>query len=272
MFYMLAACVAGMAGWSVDVAAQAPAGSPAPAKEIREFEVLLKGKPTGTTKFTIESLPDGRTVVTTDAVIRVNMVVFTYNYDFHGVDTWIGDRLVSFQSHGADGGKKFAVDGAVGPSGSQMTVNQKKSQGPAFLFTCNYWRLPPGLPKNQPLPTVDASTGATQNVPHRRRRAGRRYGGRRRSPCRGVPPDWRRRRHALGRTLKAASCANKASNRAMRPNCGSSKSRVRRVVPSIRPDSMLSKGRQPALRARQADDVSGTLAQTTCSTRTDDES
>jgi Family of unknown function (DUF6134) len=90
--------------------------------------------------------------------------VFTYNYDFHGVDTWIGDRLVSFQSHGADGGKKFAVDGAVGPSGSQMTVNQKKSQGPAFLFTCNYWRLPPGLPKNQPLPTVDASTGATQNV------------------------------------------------------------------------------------------------------------
>src|SRR5262249_33092637 len=123
-----------------------------------------KGKPTGSTKFSIEQFADGRTVVTTDAVVRVNMIVFAYSYEFHGTETWLGDRLVSFESHGSDGGKKFDLDANANQTGFQMNVNKKPSTGPAFLFTCNYWRLPGNLPRDRALPTVDASTGATQSV------------------------------------------------------------------------------------------------------------
>jgi hypothetical protein len=150
---------------SFDQLPRANAAGPAAAnREVREFDVLLKGKPTGTTKFTIDQLPDGRTVVTTDAAVKVNMVVFVYNYEFHGVETWAGDFLQSFQCQGSDGGKKFAVSGSVGPAGCQLTVNQKNIQGPQFAMTGNYWRLPALAPRDRPLPIVDPSTGALQNV------------------------------------------------------------------------------------------------------------
>jgi hypothetical protein len=140
------------------------AGPATVSKEVREFEVLLKGKPTGTTKFTIEQFPDGRTVVATDALVRVNMVVFVYTYEFHGVETWVGDRLASFQSQGSDGGKKFAVSGSIDSGNCQLTVNHKKVQRPAFVMTSNYWRLPVRTHNGQALAIVDASTGVSQSI------------------------------------------------------------------------------------------------------------
>jgi len=149
-------------GRSPQAFAQGPAAA---TKEVREFEVLLKEKPTGTTKFTIEQFSDGRTVVATDALVKVNMVVFNYTYEYHGVETWVGDRLTSFQCEGSDGGKKFAVNGSVNPAGiCQLTVKGKNVPGAAYVMTSNYWRLPIRTHNGQTLQSVDSSTGVVQKV------------------------------------------------------------------------------------------------------------
>ncbi len=154
-----------IAAASIGHSPRALAAGPATAtKEVREFEVLLKGKPTGTTKFTIEQFPDERTVVATDALVRVNLIVFVYTYEFHGVETWVGDHLESFQSHGSDGGKKFVVSGSVNSGNCQLSINRKNVQRSAYVMTSNYWRLPFRTPHDPTLPIVDASTGALQRI------------------------------------------------------------------------------------------------------------
>lgn len=132
-------------------------------KEIREFEVLLRGRPVGTTTFAIEPLANGRTRVTIDAAVRVNIIVYGYKYDFHGTETWLGGQLESFQCHGSDGGTAFAVQGTTGPSGALMVINGKQTKVQPFAAAGNFWRMPQ-RPLSGPLTNVDASTGKLQQV------------------------------------------------------------------------------------------------------------
>lgn len=136
---------------------------PAAPKEIREFEVLLKGRPVGTTTFVIEPLTDGRTAVTIEAAVRVNMIVYSYSYEFHGVETWLGGQLESFQCQGNDGGKKFAVQGKNTANGSQLVVNNRPNAVQPFAAAGNFWRLPQ-LPNGGALVNIDASTGKLQQI------------------------------------------------------------------------------------------------------------
>lgn len=136
---------------------------PAAPKEIRDFEVLLKGRPVGTTTFTIEPLADGRTAVTVDAAVRVNMLVYVYNYEFHGVETWQGGQLESFQCQGTDGGKKFAVQGKNTPNGSQLVIGNRPAAVQPFAAAGNFWRMPQ-RPATGAITNVDASTGKLQQV------------------------------------------------------------------------------------------------------------
>ena len=151
-----------------------PAGAAAPSqpprapqplsRETREFEVLVKGTPRGTTNFRIEQYPGRRTEVTTTAVVQMNLVVYTYTFEFNGVETWVDDHLVSFNNSGSDGGKKYALSGVVRPGQSQVVNNNKTTAGPEFVLTTNYWRLPLLRVFNETIPIIDASTGAFQKT------------------------------------------------------------------------------------------------------------
>jgi hypothetical protein len=153
------ACVATLASRT------APAADPQPvSREIREFEVLVKGTPRGATTIKIEQYPGRRTIVTTDALVQVNLVVYTYTFEFHGSETWVEDRLERFNNSGSDGGKKYTVSGVVRPGQSQALVNNKPALGPELALTSNYWRLPVMRVFNETLPIIDASTGAFQKI------------------------------------------------------------------------------------------------------------
>ncbi len=148
-------------GWQSPVGAVEPVPS---FRETREFEVLVKGKPQGFTRFKLEHFPDRRMmVVTTDAEVRVNLVVYVYTFEFHGSETWVDNRLERFSASGTDGGKKYTLSGMVQPNQSQVTINGKALQGPPFAMTSNYWRLPLLRAFNEQLSLVDASNGDELN-------------------------------------------------------------------------------------------------------------
>jgi hypothetical protein len=133
-------------------------------KEVREFEILLKGKPTGSSKITIEQQPGERTFVTVDAAVTVNVVVYVYKYEFHGTQTWVADRLERFDSSTIDGGKKSSLTGVVTPQKSDVTVNNRQIAAPVVAMTTDYWRLPAMRGGEEVVSAIDASTGAAKKV------------------------------------------------------------------------------------------------------------
>jgi hypothetical protein len=125
-------------------AAAPPAGAArVVAEEVRDFEVLVKGKPAGKSQTRITQYDDGSVVATTDATVKLTVVLYVYRYEFHGRETWRGGRLSDLSARATDDGKHFSTRAKFEPSGSlsELNGNPAKSDTPVGLTT-NYWQLP----------------------------------------------------------------------------------------------------------------------------------
>jgi hypothetical protein len=144
------------------VLAQAPIG---PADEVREYEVLVKQKPVGRISTWVTEAQDGTTVAVIDTAVEAEFFLIKYRYEFHGKETWQGDRLVRLESHTNDNGKLLAVSAAVDSNGSRIDVKSKPVRsGPVLAMTSNYWRLPNAELAAGKLSIIDSDTGAILNV------------------------------------------------------------------------------------------------------------
>ena len=79
------------------------------AQEVRDYEILVKGKHAGSMRAVITDTDDGLTTVITDATVEYNVMVYTYRYNFHGDETWHGDRLISVDDRAVDGGTQLVT-------------------------------------------------------------------------------------------------------------------------------------------------------------------
>ena len=143
--------------------AQAP---PQPtAKERRDYEILIKGKPQGKSTTVIADFPNGEVVVATKADVRLNFVVYEYVYQFDGKESWKDDQLISFECKAVDGGTSCSTKGAATGDGTRVAINNAKPvMAPLFAVSTNYWRVPrPDLLEKQ-IPIIDTDTGKTFNV------------------------------------------------------------------------------------------------------------
>ena len=114
-----------------------------PSEEIREYDVLIKQSPAGKVSTRITQAQDGTTVAVTDTAVDAKSFLMKYHYEYHGQETWRGDRLTHLDSHTNDDGKKLAVAAAVDSSGAQIDILGKpRRSGPVLVMTTNYWRLP----------------------------------------------------------------------------------------------------------------------------------
>lgn len=120
-----------------------PAGNPpGPVEELREFEIFVKGKPAGTSALRITDRGDGTTRVETEARVKLNYLVYVYRYEFHGQETWRGNRLLATENRATDDGKKYAVRATVDDRRCAIEAQGRTSTAPAVDMTTNYWRAP----------------------------------------------------------------------------------------------------------------------------------
>jgi hypothetical protein len=139
------------------VRAQAPG---LPALEVREYDVVVKDKPVGKLTTRIAHAQDGTTVTTTDTAVEAEFVLIKYRYEFHGTETWQGDRLVGLNSRTNDDGKLLAVSAAVDLRGSRIDVKDKPHRsGPVLAMTSSYWRLPDARFAAGKFSIIDSDTG-----------------------------------------------------------------------------------------------------------------
>jgi len=133
------------------------------AEEVREFEILVKDKPVGTSTIRIRNLDDGTTRVATEVNVKLNYLVYVYRYEFHGDELWRGNRLLSAQNRATDDGKEFAARLVVSPGGSSIEANGRARRGPVIAMTTNYWRTPELVPGTK-INLMNADRGTVHSV------------------------------------------------------------------------------------------------------------
>ena len=142
----------------------AAAPNPTP-EEVREYEVIVKQKPSGKVTIRIAAAPDGTTVATTETAVEAEFVLLKYRYEYHGQETWQGDRLLKLESRTNDNGKPLAVSAAVDANRSRVDVKGKPAvAGPLLAMTSNYWRLPDARLAADKFSIIDSDTGTLFTV------------------------------------------------------------------------------------------------------------
>jgi hypothetical protein len=133
------------------------------AEEVREFEILVKDKPAGTSTVRISNAADGTTRVVTDVNVKLNYLVYVYRYEFHGDEIWQGSNLLSADNRATDDGKEFAARLVAGSGGSSIEANGRVQRGPAIAMTTNYWR-PPKAGRRAKINLMNADRGTVHAV------------------------------------------------------------------------------------------------------------
>jgi hypothetical protein len=153
-------------GLGLLVAAPAHGQGPRPiADEVREYEMLVKGKPAGKMLTRITDNDDGTTIASTDTDIKVESWFHTYRDEYHGREVWRGSHLVRADIHAVDHGKKRAAHATVNERGSVIeTPGSSPQAGPKLAMTTNYWRLPDMPPGTNNLAIMESDSGAIDTV------------------------------------------------------------------------------------------------------------
>jgi hypothetical protein len=136
------------------------AWSQAPAEvEVRDFAVLVDGKPAGSFQFRITPQGEGRTLVTAHASVVVRHIVKTYRYSFRGEELWAGDRLVRTSSVSNDDGKVTEVHATVEGNQAKVRTNRQQRTIAAPAGTTSWWRLPAVEPRTRAVALLDVDSG-----------------------------------------------------------------------------------------------------------------
>ncbi|HJT33426.1 MAG TPA: DUF6134 family protein [Pirellulales bacterium] len=132
-------------------------------EEVREFDILVQGKPAGASVVRITDRADGTTRVETEAHVKVSYLVYVYRYEFHGQETWRGKRLLSADNRATDDGKKFEARAKVGNRGGVIEAQGRTITAPAIDMTTNYWQAP-DLTGTKTLSFMNADRGTIHTV------------------------------------------------------------------------------------------------------------
>jgi hypothetical protein len=127
--------------------------------EVRDFAVLVDGKPSGSARMTIQTKEDGTTHVACESDVNVRILMIRYNYSYRGREVWKDGRLQQLSSACNDNGKRFQVTAVADGNGLRVRSNGRELTVRADAWLTSYWHLPAAELRNQPIPLVDADTG-----------------------------------------------------------------------------------------------------------------
>jgi len=130
-----------------------------PGWELREFAISIDNHQAGRYRMEISPQPDGSVLVSSQAKVLLNYLIFRYTYQFAGTERWHNGCLVSLNSKSNDDGKKFQVNAVAHNNDIRVTVNGSTSAYRGDVWTTTYWQLPDPHYRDQGVPLLDADTG-----------------------------------------------------------------------------------------------------------------
>jgi hypothetical protein len=129
-------------------------------KEDRRFSVRVDGKPAGSCRMLIDQHEDGSIIMTAEAKVQVNHLIYRYHYWYRGAEAWKDGRLNWLRSRSNDDGKSFSVEAVQSQTGLQVRVNdQQPTSLPSDVWTTTYWQLPVAKIQGGSIYLLDVDTG-----------------------------------------------------------------------------------------------------------------
>ncbi len=139
-----------IAGWAAD-------------QEIRDFRVLVDGKPRGEAHMSFARQDDGTIIMSCDTDVQVQILLYKYSYSYRGREVWKSGRLQQFASTCNDDGKRYEVSAIVQDKNLRIRVTtdgkQEERLAPLDVWLTSYWSQPDVKVVNKTIPIIDADSG-----------------------------------------------------------------------------------------------------------------
>ncbi|MBI3445687.1 MAG: hypothetical protein HY055_10070 [Magnetospirillum sp.] len=124
-------------------AAAMPAFLSARADQTLTYSVVRNGETIGSHSYTFRTRPDGGTVVTIHATIRVSILMVTaYSFEQHGTELWENDHLKAMDFFTDDDGLRHKVEAEVSRSRMTVSVDGKPPVYHPEMLPATLWHIP----------------------------------------------------------------------------------------------------------------------------------
>ncbi|MBI2804966.1 MAG: hypothetical protein HYX68_08295 [Planctomycetes bacterium] len=141
----------------------APAISRADDTELREYSVVVNGKPAGVSRMTIVQKNDGTTYMSGSADVKFRVLLGDYIVKIDTQEWWKQGRLIGMKTSGSENGKKVDVTVAADNNQLRVRVNGKELLRRADSWTSTYWKLADARFHNKQVPILEVDSGREFN-------------------------------------------------------------------------------------------------------------
>jgi len=137
----------------------------------REFAISIDGTKRGTCTMQIHRRNDGTVCVRSEAEIRINYLIYRYNYSSAGTEIWRNGRLLAMENVADYNGTQYRVKVASTGKSLQLTVDGTASQIAPDVWVSSYWQTPERLAQGE----IADRTAADSNSPSAQEQAAVRF-------------------------------------------------------------------------------------------------
>ena len=129
------------------------------ATQTRHYDVKVDGKPGGS--YTLVIATTGDTIdVTSDCTVHHKVLLFNYDYKYHGHETYKENQLNTFNSNGDDSGKHFDIALKRSPDNNlAYTINGKNGTTSGDTLLSSYWSYPSTEPAKEGYKFFEVDSG-----------------------------------------------------------------------------------------------------------------
>ncbi len=111
----------------------------------REFTISIDGTKRGACTMQIRRRSDGTIQMRSEAELRINFLVYRYNYNSAGTEVWKNGRLIAMENVADYNGTQYRVKAASAGKSLRLTVDGTVSQMTPDAWVSSYWQTPERL-------------------------------------------------------------------------------------------------------------------------------
>jgi hypothetical protein len=127
--------------------------------EFRDYRVKVDGKDAGHTRIVIARHDDGSMVMTAQVNVRINQIIFTYQFNNQTTEIWKNGRMVQLRANTTENGKKTDATGAADGDLFRFRINGKERTAPGHVWSSSFWKLLDAKYHNKAVPILEADSG-----------------------------------------------------------------------------------------------------------------
>jgi Family of unknown function (DUF6134) len=122
-------------------------------RQTRTYSISIDGTRRGSSTAQFRS-KTGAVWIRSSSEIRINYLVYKYNYASSGTEIWKNGRVTDFENTADYNGTQYVVKGTSTPRGLQVTTNGTASLVSADVWDTSYLVLPERLVRSDAAPVV----------------------------------------------------------------------------------------------------------------------